>query len=547
MSEDEKGRLQRRLDREIRAREESENLLEEKSAALFNAVEELEKEAERGRQFLVAFAAAQDGLLIADEERSIVFSNNAFGAMFEFNDSELKGKVFDMLYPELTRARLRNEIIPLLKSSGSWSGELIGLSKTGKNVEQEITLSLLPNGGLVCASRNVEKRKARERDTTALSSYLKNAERDAALFTLSSSIAHDFNNILFAIEGHSHLLKAKLEPGSGESDLTNRIISSTHVALEAVDSLRKFSFANTGNDVPFDLVDLARQTIGIVEPLRPPAVSVEVDFPPQAQVMGNEVLISRCLINLLINAFEALQGSGAVHLRILSAPSTPLSEYSVKKSIGLQLALLDWVIEIEDRGHGIPVEKIDHILEPHFSTKESQDGTGLGLFSLMLLVESAKIGATIESTEGIGSRFSISFSKPKLVVAGSPVKSMNNCLNILLVDDDVAVGGLIRSSLEELGHLVTYESCPSIALTAMNDRNLSFDLLMTDIAMPVMRGNVLAQKSKAIRPELICIGFSGQAAFIHPDPVFQEFLQKPMKSKDLDEAIQRVMAQRASK
>jgi len=95
--------------------------------------------------------------------------------------------------------------------------------------------------------------------------------------------------------------------------------------------------------------------------------------------------------------------------------------------------------------------------------------------------------------------------------------------------------------------LVTYESCPSIALTAMNDRNLSFDLLMTDIAMPVMRGNVLAQKSKAIRPELICIGFSGQAAFIHPDPVFQEFLQKPMKSKDLDEAIQRVMAQRASK
>ena len=143
----------------------------------------------------------------------------------------------------------------------------------------------------------------------------------------------------------------------------------------------------------------------------------------------------------------------------------------------------------------------------------------------------------MQSVVGHGTRFTLAFpatdTEPRRIERGA----LESTHRIVLVDDEVFVGELIQRSLEELGHDVTYFSRPEDALRAISAPEAGFGVLMTDLNMPGMRGEELARKAIEVNPNLICIGFSGQADFLQPDPVFSTVLRKPLDTDDLDDAI----------
>ena len=204
----ESERLRRRLEREKRAREEAERLLEAKSGELFDAAEQLRVQTTRARALAAAIEAASDGIALTDEAGVFTYMNAAHANMFGYTADELIGQPWAKLYTPAVTAMIEKDIMPGVFSSGGWRGELEGRARSGTSVAQEVVLSLRADGGLVCATRDISKRLARERETSELEARLLKAERQAALFTMGNAMAHDFNNLIAAISGYAILLKS---------------------------------------------------------------------------------------------------------------------------------------------------------------------------------------------------------------------------------------------------------------------------------------------------------------------------------------------------
>ncbi len=533
--------LKRRLERETRARREAEDLLEEKSAALFEALERVKQERDQSQSLLAAVEAAHDGLAIADADGRFVYMNRAHETMFDYAPGTLIGRSWSVLYDPNELARFESEIMPRFTESGSWRGEAVGRTKDRRPVHQEIVLTGLEAGGLICATRDISDRKQREHDARALAERLRLLERDAALFTLSSSIAHDFNNLLFAIGGHLRLLSGAVGENPAATRLVARIEESLDSASGVVRSLRRFRRAELEQNEAFDLAGLVARTVEIASSLKPVDVRLEVSTGKQAVVTANELMVSRCLVNLLKNAFEASPPGGNVGLRLSARKSAPLHHMAQHRTLGRPRGDYCCVLEIEDAGCGVPKEHFEQIFEPFFTTKLDSDGTGLGLNALSLLVECSPVWVLVESLEGKGTRFSIFFGADEIAEAkeggSGALPITTGTQRILLIDDDEPVGALVCEALRSLGHEVTFMTRARDAVSILAGQGQAFDILMTDLNMPEIRGDALARAAKVIRPGLICIGFSGQADFVAPDPVFSAFLSKPMDADDLDDAI----------
>lgn len=545
-------RLERQLARERAARKEAERLLEEKSSELYALNETLKAQVTDIEVLRSSIDTASDGIALTDSNGAFIYMNPSHANMFAYTVDELIGKSWTVLYGEAENERLGETVFPKLQSDGAWRGEAFGLSKTGETITQEIVLTMLSSGGMVCATRDISIKRKREIYARSLELRLQKAEREAALFSLGNAVAHDFNNLIAAISGNAAMLKTALRNDFDNYHRANQIELATQQAANVIRSLNVERANETEELAPIDLSELLRTGLQISKALKPPDVNMVAHIPHEAMVVSNEVVVTRCLLNIVKNGFDAIDGPGTITLRVAKTPrEDALSALARKFEIGTKRDAVEWVVEISDTGSGIPDGKLDRIFEDFFTTKPKLSGTGLGLQALRTLADSGNVFVEVETADEIGTRFRMSFYARQEqydptyanTIRQSELPSKTKAgIRILLVDDNPLVGRMLEDSLLQLKFLPDWVADPRQALRMMTSGGKSYDLVITDLSMPHLSGQNLSRQIKSARPEIPIIIYSGQASLIAPDPMFSAILEKPISLDALAVAIRNAVS-----
>lgn len=212
--------------------------------------------------------------------------------------------------------------------------------------------------------------------------------------TLTSGIAHEFNNLLAPIMGYSILILEKLPPEETELyDEALEIYNTSMKAKTVVSRLQDLARKNAGTDFQKLVLDeVVRKVVEIANPAKPKPVTIETNLNATEQyILGNETQISQLLLNLLINAFHASEANGGT--------------VTISTEMSKEMLLL----KVADNGYGITEEAMKRIFEPFFTTKKGGEGTGLGLAIAKQVVEEHKGTIQVESKEGVGTTFLVEF------------------------------------------------------------------------------------------------------------------------------------------
>ena len=268
-------------------------------------------------------------------------------------------------------------------------------------------------------------------------------------------------------------------------------------------------------------------------------------MPETAVVHVNEVAVSRCLLNITKNAFDAMIQKGELFFRIGKTPSERFRNPTSYFSLGEAEEHYDWIVEIGDTGPGLRQEKLERIFDPYYTSKPSLKGSGLGLLSMTTLVQSNSAFVEVISQIDKGTLFRLNMKSgqhnTRELKTSTPSDVRNDHASkphILIVEDEVMMGEVIAKTLEKLGYAYDLRHHPLEALALIEDNAYATDLVLTDLNMPKLQGDELTSRIKAMRPELPVIIYSGQAGYILPDAKYAAILRKPIAAEALNTALQ---------
>jgi signal transduction histidine kinase len=364
---------------------------------------------------------------------------------------------------------------------------------------------------------------ARERDQ-ALSRSIQSQKMEL-VGNLASGVAHDFNNLLAVISGAAELLREEAVAHSSQDglDLLDDLDAATSRAALMNQQLLSFGRAPVAELVPVDLAEVVRSLGPLLPRLIGPTVAVETEVAPEAVVLSSRAGLEQILLNLAVNAREAMPSGGKLSIKVEGGPETVL-------------------LAVSDTGVGMDAATQARIFEPFFSTKAS--GTGLGLATVRDIVARAGGGIGVRSAPGQGTTFEIRLKRAAaLARSTAPAAARRPAQQgpqrrILLVEDDGLVRrGLVRFLEREGFEVVAVaDGEEALALAAVSKR---FACVVSDLAMPRLDGGLLAERLALDHPALPVVLVSGNRAPPQqwPGPQRRVFLEKPFEHAALRQAI----------
>ena len=297
------------------------------------------------------------------------------------------------------------------------------------------------------------------------------------------------------------------------------------------------------SDILTEISHLVRRLIG---------TNIELELvhgPKLGLVKVDEGQMEQVLINLAVNARDAMDGGGA-----LTIESSNFTNRKIKKLISEDLPPNHWtLIKVSDTGCGIPKKNLDRIFEPFFTTKEVGEGTGLGLATVYGIIRQTGGFLDVESIVGKGTTFYLYLPRaqdedmqeePEQELEPAETKDLTGTERILLVEDEDAVRTFSQRALTNKGYEVITADCGENALEVIGGQdNKNIDLLVTDVVMPGMDGPTLAQRMRQDSPDLKIIFMSGYTEDKLKDHMGEGiyFLPKPFTLKDLAEKVKEVL------
>ena len=380
-----------------------------------------------------------------------------------------------------------------------------------------------------------------------LQAQLQQARKMEAVGQLSGGIAHDFNNMLSSILGYAGLAlerKDELEDGELE-DYLSEVVRAGERARDLVSQMLTFSRAQQGGAVRIELLPMIKEAVKMLRFTLPASIELSVD-PGEAglAVRMDPVKLHQVLMNLSINARDAMQNKGSLHIAV-QRRSLPAGELTCS-ACQEPLAAGDYVeLSVEDSGSGMDAELLQRVFDPFFTTKEVGKGTGMGLSVVHGIVHEMGGHIRVESTLGGGSTFRLLLPvahavDPQLVEADAfseeDAHYISGSAHILVVDDEQAVAGFLKELLTVSGYRVSL--ChDGIEALEVFEREGDIDLVITDQTMPKLTGAELAgrllQRSPTL-PIILCTGYSeevdeGRARQLG----IRGYMHKPVASRTL--------------
>ncbi len=376
-------------------------------------------------------------------------------------------------------------------------------------------------------------------DRQRVEAQLRQAQKLEAIGQLAGGVAHDFNNVLMVILGKAAQIAQDPRAHADVRAAATDIVGSGERAASLTRQLLTFSRRQAIQTRVLDLNAAVRQTARMLQRTLGEAVTMHLVLPPQpAFVSADEGMLDQVLLNLAVNARDAMPGGG--HLTIETS--------GVDGDDGRPFVCL----RVSDTGTGIAPEHLPHIFEPFFTTKGVGKGTGLGLAMSYGIVQQHGGRIEVDTEAGRGTTFRVllpaAAAVPVPAAAETPARSGHETL--LIVEDETDVRELVVDWLSTLGYTVIQAPSGRHALEVWAARADEIDLLITDMVMPDgLSGLELATRLRAARPRLKVLYISGYVADLAGGGTLEEgvnYLAKPFSLPDLGRLIRRTLDAPAS-
>ena len=396
--------------------------------------------------------------------------------------------------------------------------------------------------------REMDERRATEEALRKSEEELRHSQKMEAVGRLAGGIAHDFNNLLTAIIGYAELISAREPGGSTTRQHADLIRKAGEQAATLTRQLLAFSRKQLLqpkvidlNQLVVDMERLLRRVIG---------ERFDLQTVPEAElgtVLADPTQIEQVILNLGVNARDAMPRGGKL---IIRTSNVHLDKWKAPQ-ISVSLAEGDYVeLSVTDTGEGMDEETKSRIFEPFFTTKGPGKGTGLGLATVYGIVRQTGGGISVESEVGVGSTFRIYLPLERSPVEQTrvlqtPVEKTTNFETVLVAEDEEIVRELVCDVLAEQGYNVLCAVDGIEALQKAKDFDGHIDLLITDVIMPHMNGQELADQLSSERPDVKVLFVSGYSDNDIGDhgvlDARVDLLQKPFTPQTLARRVRDVM------
>ena len=488
--------------------------------------------------------SAVDGITTTDLSGRIIYFSAKMLAFLGYDSTELLGKKVHTIYEngiedaklimkELNeKGELKDHEMRLVTSGGRLTDIMVSASFL-KNHKDEIT-------GTMGVFKDITEKKN-------LEFQLRQAQKMEAIGTLAGGVAHDFNNILQAINGYTTIMF--MDKGTEDPDYKslNAIKKSAERAAELVKKLLFFSRKMDTEKSSLNINKEVKQAFSILKRTIPKMIDIELEMEDSPGIIhADPVQIEQVILNLGSNAADAMPEGGRI---IIRTKNVSLDREFARANMGS--APGNYVmLTVTDTGSGIDKETREHIFEPFFTTKEVGKGTGLGLASVYGIVKNHGGYITCDSEMGQGTSFIIYFPILKKESGTLDREITNNTPKggtetILVVDDEEAILDFCRVALGRFGYEVMTASSGETALEIYKEKKGVIDLLIMDLSMPGMGGSRCLREIKELDSSaqfIVASGYSPDVqAGVLAETGAQGFVAKPYQIEELLAAIRRVV------
>jgi PAS domain S-box-containing protein len=492
-------------------------------------------------KFRTIFDNASDAIFISDMEGKILEANQIACDNLGYSREELLSRtIADIVAPDFQeglperRKKIADEGRAIIETRHvRKDGSVIPIELHGKLIrfnEQPAILSV---------ARDISERKQME-------SYLFHAQKMEAIGTLAGGVAHDFNNILYAIMGYAEISMLDIPEYSPLQRNLEEIVKATKRAADLVKQILSFSRKVEHKREPLDLQPIIKETLKLLRGTLPTTIEIKKQLDPQCcAVVGDATQIHQILMNLCTNAFHAMRDKGGIltvgleeiHITSHDKAFPELTPGSYAK------------ISIKDTGTGMDEKTIDRIFDPYFTTKEFGEGTGLGLATVHGIVKSHGGIITVKSAPGEGTEFNVYFKTIHHAPVSADALSIGALPSlkgrVLFVDDEPMIKAVGETTLKQFGCEVSAFTNSLEALDTFQADPKSFDLVITDQTMPGLTGDELAMEILKLRPDIpivLTTGYSDKINAKHAKQIgIMEFILKPLTLKTLADTAEKFL------
>lgn len=550
------GELLARVTTHLRLKALTENLEQEvnkQTQALTVANEKLQRKIEESKKieealresesrYRAAMENANDGIAIIEGGRFTFFNRQLLTILGYAHPDELIGKTVDIIFhpDEKERILKYNE----LREAGKKAPERYeakGITKNHRLLYFDVSATRITykdHYAVLAFFTDITKRKL-------LEAQLQQAQKMEAIGTLAGGIAHDFNNILCIISGYAEMVQQDEHLTVETQDYISEMLVASDRASQLVQQILTFSRQKEVERKPLILSQLVKETLKMLRASLPSTIEIRSNIKDyKSLVMADSTQIHQVLVNLCTNAAHAMQNQVGI-LEIVLTKELIDGNHSSQLKAGPHLKLT-----ITDNGHGIDQNTLERIFDPYFTTKSQGEGTGLGLSVVHGIVTSYGGTVQVESKPDKGTSFHIHLpvigeqkkvSGPKLQLKNLP----RGRERILFIDDETLVLSLYGDMLKKLDYAVTATTSSTEAWELFSENPTAFDLVLTDLTMPHLTGDMLTQKMLHLRPDIPIIIYTGYSSrFSHEQAIAlgaKKYLLKPLVFEQLALALREVL------
>ena len=393
----------------------------------------------------------------------------------------------------------------------------------------------------------------------SLETQLSQSQKMQAIGQLAAGVAHDFNNLLQAIRLNTDELLGRHPLGDPSYPELQKINSTVTRAAALVSKLLAFSRQQTLRPIVLDVGEALSDIMIVLQQVMVERVKLDIVHGRGVpDILADKSQLETVLMNLCVNARDAMAetSGGTITISTDFMDRTKIDDAAMKQSL-LELSSDRLaVISVTDNGSGIPADILEKIFEPFFTTKEQGKGTGLGLATVYGIVQQSGGHLSVESTVGVGTTFRLFFpevdaEKARLAAEAAakiPLKDVKRAPadlagqgNILFVEDEDNVRVIAAKTLRKRGYNVLEACDGEEALELLEEVDTPFDLLISDVVMPVVDGPTLLKRGKEMLGEARIVFISGYAEEDFSDLLAEypdvSFLPKPFTLTQLAEKV----------
>ncbi len=471
-----------------------------------------QRKSSEDRILLLSRAVEQSNasIIITDVAGAIEYVNRKFLEVTGYTEAEVIGKNPRILksgdkHPEAYAALWKT-----LSAGGEWRGEFQNKKKNGELFWESASITPIRD-----TSGRVVHYLAIKEDITEkklLEEELIRSQRMESVGTLASGVAHDLNNVMAPIMLAIGFLK-KSVPDDRSQRLLETIDKSSRRGTAIIKQILGFARGIEGEKGLLQLRHILNETISIIRETFPRSITVHAAIPKDLwEMRGDPTNLHQLVLNLCINARDALPSGG--NIRITAENATLDGQQTAAPGQGVPPGRYVH-LSIADDGTGMEPKVLEKIYDPFFTTKEVGRGTGLGLYTVKTIVKNHNGIIDVESTPGSGTVFRIYFpaardSGDKTGVVEQPARiHLGRGERILVVDDESSILQITRHTLEAHGYRVHTASDGTEAIAQFAPMMNDIDLVVTDMAMPIMDGAMTIRALRKMKPEIRIIASTG--------------------------------------